>query len=127
MPYCPNPECSFRKRFGESAGYNEGTARCSDCGSALVTDDPLGAAVRQKKKFRMRDLYKRLLWTLVLLGFWNIVRHFPLPGLDGEGLMRWGALAGNLGLRVSLFSLGLMPYIVQGAASRVGLGLEGPR
>lgn len=36
---------------------------------------------------------------------------FPLPGLEGEGLMRWAALAGNLGLRVSLFSLGLMPYI----------------
>jgi preprotein translocase subunit SecY len=111
VPYCPNPACPFRKRFGESAEYNQDAVTCSDCGTALVADDSLGKTVKQKNEFRMRDLYKRLLWTLVLLGFWNIMRHFPLPGLDGEGLMRWGALAGNLGLRVSLFSLGLMPYI----------------
>lgn len=111
MPYCPNPECPFRKRFGESAEYNQGATTCSDCNTALVADDPLGKTVKQKKEFRMRDIYKRLLWTLALLVFWNFVRHFPLPGVDGEGLMRWGALAGNPGFRVSLFSLGLMPYI----------------
>jgi preprotein translocase subunit SecY len=109
VPYCPNPECPFRKRFGESAEYNQGAVTCSDCGTALVADDPLGRTIKQKKEFRMRDVHKRLLWTLALLGFWSIVRHFPLPGIDNEGLMRWGAE--NLGFRVSLFSLGLMPYI----------------
>jgi preprotein translocase subunit SecY len=126
MPYCPNPECPFRKRHGESAEYNQGTAACSDCDTALVAEDLLGKAVKQKKEFRMRDIHKRLLWTLALLVFWNFVRHFPLPGLDGEGLMRWGALAGNLGLRVSLFSLGLMPYITACVAVEVAALLVPP-
>ncbi len=111
MPYCPNPECPFRKRFGESAEYNQGAVTCSDCNTALVADDPLGKTVRQKKEFRMRDLYKRLLWTLALLGFWGIVRHFSLPGINSEVMMGWGALAEKIGFRASLFSLGLMPYI----------------
>ncbi len=111
MPFCPNPECPFRRRFGESAEYNEGTVTCSDCGTALVADDPLGKTVKEKKEFRMRDLYKRLLWTLALLGFWNFVRHFSLPGINSEVMMGWGGLAEKIGFRASLFSLGLMPYI----------------
>ncbi len=112
MSYCPNPECPFRKRHGESAEYNQGTVACSDCGTALVADDPLGRTVKQKKEFRMRDVHKRLLWTLALLGFWSILRHFPLPGIDPEIMTRWGALPEKLGSRFSLFSLGLMPYII---------------
>jgi preprotein translocase subunit SecY len=77
----------------------------------LVADDPLGKTVKQKKEFKMRDVYKRVLWTLALLVFWSIVRHFPMPGLDNEFLSQWGGLMGQLGLRFSLFSLGLMPYI----------------
>jgi len=111
VPYCPNPECPFRKRFGESAEYNPGAVTCSDCNTALVADDPLGKTVKQKKEFRMRDLYKRLLWTLALLGIWSIVRHFPLPGIDNDAMMGLGGLAEKLGVRFSLFSLGLMPYI----------------
>ena len=111
MPYCPNPECPFRKRFGESAEYNQGAITCSDCNTALVADDPLGETVNQKKEFRMRDLYKHLLWTLALLVFWNFMRHFPLPGINNEALMGLGGLAEKMGLRFSLFSLGLMPYI----------------
>lgn len=111
MPYCPNPECPFRKRRGESAEYNQGTVTCSDCGTALVPDDPLGKTVKQKKEFRIRDVHKRILWTLALLGFWNVVCHVSLPGIDKEFMMQMGGLADNLGIRFSLFSLGLMPYI----------------
>jgi len=111
MPYCPNSECPFRKRRGGSAEYNQGAVTCSDCGTALVADDPLGKTVKQKKEFRMRDVHKRLLWTLALLGFWSIVRHVSLPGIDKEFMMQLGGLAENLGIRFSLFSLGLMPYI----------------
>ena len=111
MPYCPNPDCPFRKRFGESAEFNKGTATCSDCGTALAADDLLGKVVKQKKEFRMRDVYKRLLWTLALLGFWNIVSHFPLPGIDPEVMRLSSSLGDFPGFRISLFSLGLMPYI----------------
>ncbi len=126
MSYCPNPECPFRKRHGESAEYNQGTATCSDCGTALVPDDPLGKTVKQKKEFKMRDLYKRLLWTLALLGFWGILRHFPLPGIDNEFMMGWGGLTEKLGLPVSLFSLGLMPYITACVAVEVAALLAQP-
>lgn len=111
MPYCPNSECPFTKRFGESAEYSQDAATCSDCGTALVADDPLGKTVKQRKEFRMRDLYKRLLWTLALLGFWSIVQHVSLPGIDNEFMLQMGGFAENLGIRLSLFSLGLMPYI----------------
>jgi preprotein translocase subunit SecY len=111
MPYCPNPECPFRKRHGESAEYNQGATTCSDCGTSLVADDPLGKTVKQKKEFRMRDLYKRVLWTIALLGFWGIARHVSMPGIDNAFMMKFEGLAANLGIRFSLFSLGLMPYI----------------
>ncbi len=108
MPYCPNPECPFRKRHGESAEYNEGVIKCSDCGTVLTSADQLGKAVKQKKKFKMHDIYKRLLWTMALLAFWNIVRHFPLPGTNSEVMEMMAKVSGT---RISLFALGLMPYI----------------
>ena len=113
MPYCPNPDCSFRKRFGESAEYKDGTATCSDCGANLVADDQLGPVAKEKKKFRIRDVCKRILWTLALLGFWRILSHFPLLGIDSQIMERWGKVAADMGgLRYSsLFALGLMPYI----------------
>jgi preprotein translocase subunit SecY len=123
VPYCPNPECPFRKRFGESAEYNQGAVTCSDCDTALVADDPLGKTVKQKKEFRMRDLYKRLLWTLALLGFWGILRHFPLLGTNSEVLEQLSAIGG---VRVSLFSLGLMPYITACVAVEIAALLVPP-
>ncbi len=105
MPYCPNPDCRFRKRFGEAAEYNPGSVTCSDCDTPLVAADLLGKVVKEKKQFKMRDIYMRLLWTCGLLGFWNVLRHFPLPGMNSE------ALGQNAGFHISLFSLGLLPYI----------------
>lgn len=113
MPYCPNPECSFRKRFGESAEYRDGTATCSDCGANLVAADQLGSVAEEKKKFGLRDVYKRILWTLALLGFWRIISHFPLLGIDSQVMEQWRKAAADMGgFRFSsLFALGLMPYI----------------
>ncbi len=108
MSYCPNPDCPFRKRFGESAEFSAGTVACSDCGTALIADDTLGKVVKEKAKFKMHDIYKRLIWTLALLGFWSILRHFPLPGTNSESLE---LLAAKGGARITLFALGLIPYI----------------
>ncbi len=111
MPYCPNPECPYRKSLRESAEFVAGTKICSDCGTPLSENDVLGPADktdRWSKFLVFGDFHKRLLWTLALLVLWNFVRHFPLPGTNSEALE---LLEGIGGPRISLFALGLMPYI----------------
>jgi hypothetical protein len=41
MPYCPNPECPHRKRFGEPAEFKKGITICSDCGATLSDSAPV--------------------------------------------------------------------------------------
>lgn len=109
MPYCPNPECPFRKRFGESAEFVEDTTLCSDCDTPLSNDDVLGPEEKTNgwNKFLVfGDFHKRLLWTLALLGFWRILAHLSLPGINSDRLADQDSA-----FRFTILALGLMPYI----------------
>lgn len=106
MPYCPNPECQYRRRFGESAEFNLGITTCSDCGAQLSDEDVLGTT--PKKPFTLTDVHKRVLWTLLLLGFWRVLQHLSLPGINYDVLSQ---MPERLSMRFSIFSLGLIPYV----------------
>ncbi|MGE3063092.1 MAG: preprotein translocase subunit SecY [bacterium] len=73
--------------------------------------------------FRIPDLKKKLLYTLLLLGVYRVGSHIPLPGIDIQALTSWfdSQKQGMLGLydvfaggnlqRATIFALGIMPYI----------------
>ena len=73
--------------------------------------------------FRIPDLRKRVLFTLALLAVYRLGAHIPTPGVDADALARLFAAqrGGFLGLadlftggnlsRMTIFALGIMPYI----------------
>ena len=73
--------------------------------------------------FRIPDLRKRVLFTLGLLAVYRIGAHLPTPGIDPAALaalvcQRRGGLLGFVDLfsggnlrRLTIFALGIMPYI----------------
>ena len=73
--------------------------------------------------FKIPDLRKRVLFTLGLLAVYRIGGHLPTPGIDPAALARLFANAGGglLGFvdlfsggnlrRLTIFALGIMPYI----------------
>jgi len=73
--------------------------------------------------FKVKELQKRVLYTLALIGVYRIGVHIPTPGIDGVALASFFAKAKGtlLGLvdmfsggaleRLSIFALGIMPYI----------------
>src|SRR6266511_3652120 len=73
--------------------------------------------------FKIPDLRKRVLFTLGLLAVYRIGGHLPTPGVDPAALQRLfaGAQGGLLGFvdlfsggnlrRLTIFALGIMPYI----------------
>jgi preprotein translocase subunit SecY len=72
--------------------------------------------------FRVPDLRKRVLFTLGMLVIYRTGIHIPVPGVDREALAQlWGQLGGMFGVldlfsggnlrRISIFALGIMPYI----------------
>src|ERR1700741_594033 len=73
--------------------------------------------------FRIEELRKRVLFTLALLAVYRIGAHIPTPGINGAVLDQiFSAAAGSvLGIfdlfsggnfcRVTIFALGIMPYI----------------
>ncbi len=73
--------------------------------------------------FKVKELQKRVLYTLALIGVYRIGVHIPTPGIDGAALASFFAQAKGtlLGLvdmfsggaleRLSIFALGIMPYI----------------
>jgi preprotein translocase subunit SecY len=73
--------------------------------------------------FNVPDLRKRVLFTLSMLVVYRTGIHIQVPGVDKEALEQlWGSLGGNLfGVmdlfsggnlrRISIFALGIMPYI----------------
>ena len=73
--------------------------------------------------FKVPELRKRVLFTLGMLVIYRVGIHVPVPGVDAAALERlWGGVAGNLlGVldlfsggnlkRISVFALGIMPYI----------------
>ncbi len=46
MAYCPNPECKHRIKSGKPAEFREGIPTCTDCGTELVSDNPVAAPER---------------------------------------------------------------------------------
>ncbi len=73
--------------------------------------------------FRIPELRRRILVTLLLLGVYRIGSHFPVPGIDSGKLVQFfeqmrGTIFGMIDLfaggafsRMSIFALGIMPYI----------------
>src|ERR1700690_2652972 len=73
--------------------------------------------------FRVPDLRKRVLFTLGLLAVYRIGGHIPTPGINGGKLAQFfdqdrGSALGFVGLfsggdlrRLTIFALGIMPYI----------------
>ncbi len=72
--------------------------------------------------FKVPDLRKRVLFTLGMLVIYRTGIHIPVPGVDREALEHlWGQLGGMFGVldlfsggnlrRISIFALGIMPYI----------------
>jgi preprotein translocase subunit SecY len=73
--------------------------------------------------FRIPDLRRRVLFTLALLAVYRIGSHLPTPGVDTEALQRLfeqqrGSVLGFVDLfsggnlrRLTIFALGIMPYI----------------
>src|SRR5262249_47428360 len=69
------------------------------------------------------ELKRRLMFTAVLLIAYRLGAHVPTPGIDGHALAQFfdqvqGTLLGMVGLfsggklrRLSIFALGIMPYI----------------
>jgi preprotein translocase subunit SecY len=76
-----------------------------------------------KNIFAVPDLRKRVLFTLLLLGVYRIGNHVPTPGVNTEALRVLAEQTANtmFGLydmfsggnlsRVTIFALGIMPYI----------------
>src|SRR5215467_6016036 len=72
--------------------------------------------------FKVPDLRKRILFTLGMLLIYRTGIHIPVPGVDRDALQHlWGQLGGMFGVldlfsggnlrRISIFALGIMPYI----------------
>jgi preprotein translocase subunit SecY len=72
--------------------------------------------------FKVADLRKRVFFTLGMLLIYRTGIHIPVPGVDRDALEQlWGQLGGMFGVldlfsggnlrRISIFALGIMPYI----------------
>src|SRR5215510_1380067 len=72
--------------------------------------------------FKVAELRKRVLFTLGMLVIYRTGIHIPVPGVDRDALDQlWGQLGGMFGVldlfsggnlrRISIFALGIMPYI----------------
>ncbi|HZF41259.1 MAG TPA: preprotein translocase subunit SecY [Blastocatellia bacterium] len=72
--------------------------------------------------FKVQDLRKRVFFTLGMLLIYRMGIHIPVPGVDRDALEHlWGQLGGMFGVldlfsggnlrRISIFALGIMPYI----------------
>jgi len=73
--------------------------------------------------FKIPELKRRILWTLVFLAIYRVGVYIPTPGINGDALASFFAQAKNtlLGFfdmfsgggleRLSVFALGIMPYI----------------
>ncbi|MFB3814912.1 MAG: preprotein translocase subunit SecY [Terriglobales bacterium] len=76
-----------------------------------------------KNVFRIPELRKRILFTLALLAVYRLGGHIPTPGINSDLLAQYfqqqaGSLLGFIDLfsggqlrRLTIFALGIMPYI----------------
>ena len=74
------------------------------------------------KAFRLPDLRKKLIYTLIILGLYQLGGLIPVPGIDREvftGLVRnWGQLGSMMDIisggglyAATIFAMGISPYI----------------
>jgi preprotein translocase subunit SecY len=112
VPFCPNPECPYRKRVGKPAEYLEEYTECSDCGS------PLSKEIIEEINFQERpsnDFLKRVFYTIAIIIIWKVIALIPAPGINSEAFQDF--LSGNMAVpstastTISIFALGLMPYL----------------
>lgn len=74
--------------------------------------------------FRIPDLKKRIIFTILILIVYRIGGHIPVPGINGKVLFQWFQQGGGGGLfslydmfaggalmQATVFALGIMPYI----------------
>ena len=73
--------------------------------------------------FRIPDLRKRVLFTLLLLAVYRLGAHIPTPGINPEALTQlferyrgtwldlFDIFSGGNFRRLTVFALGVMPYI----------------
>ncbi|UCE04758.1 MAG: preprotein translocase subunit SecY [bacterium] len=74
--------------------------------------------------FRIPDLKKRIIFTLLILIVYRIGGHIPVPGINGKALFEffetmggggifslYDMFAGGALLQATVFALGIMPYI----------------
>jgi len=74
-----------------------------------------------KNAFKVPDLRKKVLWTILLVAVFRMGSHIPLPGINSEYLKGLASSGGLLGFydmisggafsRSSILALGVMPYI----------------
>jgi preprotein translocase subunit SecY len=76
-----------------------------------------------KNIFKIPELRKRIVFTLLMLAVYRIGSHIPTPGVRGDALSQYlhqaaGGLMGFFDMfsggalsRVTIFALGIMPYI----------------
>lgn len=75
-----------------------------------------------RKAWKLPDLRKRLLWTIVLVVIYRIGIHIPVPGVDTSKLINLTSQAGSLGgfydlmsggalSSASIFAMGVLPFI----------------
>jgi preprotein translocase subunit SecY len=73
--------------------------------------------------FKIPELKRRIMWTVIFLAVYRIGIHIPTPGVNGDALAAFfaqarGTLFGLIDMfsggaleRLSVFALGIMPYI----------------
>src|SRR5512138_2146022 len=96
---------------------NSGNAcLCEPMGSMMVRS-------HTQNVFKIQELKRRILFTAGLLVAYRVGAHVPTPGIDGHALSQFfdqvqGTLLGMVDLfsggnlrRLSIFALGIMPYI----------------
>ena len=74
-----------------------------------------------RNSFKIPELKRRILFTLVLLAIYRLGCHVPTPGVDGRALAELMGTGGLLGFydifsggafrNATVFALGIMPYI----------------
>ena len=82
--------------------------------------------------FKIPDLRKRVLFTLGMLAVYRLGGHIPTPGINADMLAQFfnansGSALGLVDLfsggnlrKLTVFALGIMPYITRSEERRVG-------
>ena len=86
-----------------------------------------------KNMFRIQDLRNRVMFTLALLAVYRIGAHIPIPGINtaildqlfsqaaGSVLGIFDLFSGGNFRRMTIFALGIMPYITSSRTSNASL------